>query len=603
MVATESRRTGISVVGNIPWGTHFCHFYETEEDLLDILIPYISTGLESNEFCMWLVSAPGNVEGARNVLRRAVPEADQHLAARDIEIVPCSQWFGADGTFDLQLVSNDWQENLAQALARGYAGMRVMGNSTWLTEDDWKDFLRFEKELDKLIAGQRITLSCTYPLATSRANQVFDVARTHRFAIAKRNGAWVMVETPELEQAKAEIKQRNEELEQRVVERTRELAIANEELRREFIERIRAEEEQKENQRQYESLVQSIDGIVWEIDDVQSCEFTFVSRQAERLLGYPLDRWLGEPKFWREHLHPDDRKWAFDFCRQATARKKSHQFEYRMIAADGRVVWLRDIVAVNVRDDNSVRLSGVMVDITESKHVEAQLKNSNEKLRALSASLQSAREAEGTRIAREIHDELGSTLTSLRWELESFDKLISAPGKESQLGGLREKVAGVLGLTDTMISSVRRIASELRPSVLDDLGLMEAIEWETQHFQTRTGIICHCVYPQEEIDLGQEQSTAVFRILQESLTNILRHAQATKIEISTSAGETGAFVLTISDNGRGITEDEKSGSQSLGLLGMRERAHLVGGSIDITGVAGKGTTVTVRVPTPGAASN
>ena len=154
---------------------------------------------------------------------------------------------------------------------------------------------------------------------------------------------------------------------------------------------------------------------------------------------------------------------------------------------------------------------------------EAQLKISNEKLRALSASLLSAREAEGTRIAREIHDELGSTLTGLRWELESFDDLISsAPGEKSPPGELREKVAGMLRLTDTTISSVRRIASELRPSVLDDLGLMEAIEWETQRFQTRTGVVCSCVFPPEEISLGQDQTTAVFRILQEALTNILR---------------------------------------------------------------------------------
>ena len=738
MVATELRKTGISVVGDIPWGTHFCHFYETEKDLLDILIPYLATGLENNEFCMWVVSVPGNVEGARNVLSRAVPEAARHLAAGDIEIVPLSHWSRADETLDVQRVSNDWREKLAQVLAGGYAGMRVVGNAAWLTEDDWKDFLRYEKVLNELIANQRIILSCTYPLATSRADEVFDMARTHQFAVAKRNGVWEMVETPELKGAKAQIRRQNEELERRVVERTREIAAANEELRREIIERTRAEEAQRENQQQYESLVHTIDGIVWEIDDPQGFEFTFVSKQAERLLGYPSEQWLGEPNFWIEHLHPDDRGWVIDYCRQCTARRESHQFECRMIAADGQVVWLRDIVTVNVSDNNSVRLSGVMVDITANKGAEAlnrtllhdlaervkeltalheaalflhqegsllpevlrelaalllpafhypevaatriclgqveaatpqfvesptglradfttvdgqpgsieavyfedrppaagevglslsekqtfvamfadllrtfydrrwgeaQLKISNEKLRALSASLLSAREAEGTRIAREIHDELGSTLTGLRWELESFDDLISsAPGEKSPPGELREKVAGMLRLTDTTISSVRRIASELRPSVLDDLGLMEAIEWETQRFQTRTGVVCSCVFPPEEISLGQDQTTAVFRILQEALTNILRHARATEIEISLSV-ETGALVLHISDNGKGITEEEQAGTHSLGLLGMRERAHLVGGSLEIKGVAEKGTTVTIRVPTPGVARN
>ncbi len=207
--------------------------------------------------------------------------------------------------------------------------------------------------------------------------------------------------------------------------------------------------------------------------------------------------------------------------------------------------------------------------------------------------MQSAREEEGTRIARELHDELGGALTSLKWDLEGFEKVISESKEQSQLQGLREKIEGMLRLSETTISAVRRISSELRPSVLDDLGLAVAIEWQARQFQARTGIICH--YEVENLDLDREQSTAIFRILQEALTNILRHAQATRVEIAIKE-ESGEIVLTVSDNGRGITEGEKSRLQSLGLLGMRERAHLIGGEIDIIGVDGGGTVVTVRVP-------
>jgi signal transduction histidine kinase len=156
----------------------------------------------------------------------------------------------------------------------------------------------------------------------------------------------------------------------------------------------------------------------------------------------------------------------------------------------------------------------------------------------------------------------------------------------------------MIRLTDTTIGAVRRISAELRPSVLDDLGLVAAIEWQSEQFQARTGIICRCDCSLENLDLSREQSTAVFRILQEALTNILRHAQATSVDITTKA-EAGEFVLAIIDNGRGISENEKSGSQSLGLLGMQERAHLIGGKINITGVEGEGTVITVRVPIPG----
>ncbi|HYY58133.1 MAG TPA: MHYT domain-containing protein [Pyrinomonadaceae bacterium] len=237
-------------------------------------------------------------------------------------------------------------------------------------------------------------------------------------------------------------------------------------------------------------------------------------------------------------------------------------------------------------------------DITELKRAEEHLRATSEQLRALSASLESAREEEGTRIAREIHDELGAALSSLRWDLEEVNEVISESAEPSQLAALREKISAMLRLTDATVNTVRRIASELRPLALDDLGLVEAIEWQARQFQERTGIIFNCVCPRDNLDLSREQSTAVFRIFQEALTNVLRHARADRVDI-TMKEEDGELVLKISDNGRGITEEEKSGQRTLGLLGMRERAHLAGGKVEITGVEGEGTVLTVRIPISG----
>ncbi len=153
-------------------------------------------------------------------------------------------------------------------------------------------------------------------------------------------------------------------------------------------------------------------------------------------------------------------------------------------------------------------------------------------------------------------------------------------------------------LTDTTINTVRRISSEMRPIALDVLGLIEAIEWQARQFQDRTGIIVQFDCTLENIDLSLEQSTAVFRIFQEGLTNILRHAEATRVNIQMGQ-EDREFILTINDNGRGITDDEKSGQRTLGLLGMRERANLIGGKIDITGFEDQGTVVTLRIPFSG----
>jgi signal transduction histidine kinase len=275
---------------------------------------------------------------------------------------------------------------------------------------------------------------------------------------------------------------------------------------------------------------------------------------------------------------------------------EGYEEEMRLRRADGKYRWFL-VRTVPLRDEqgNLVKWYGVSTDIEDRKRAEAQLNATTAQLRALSASLQSAREEEATRIAREIHDELGGALTSLKWDLESFDRVISESREQSQLEVLRGKIEGMLRLSETTISAVRRISSELRPSVLDDLGLAEAIEWQTRQFQDRTGIIAHCDYTLENVHLNQEQSTAVFRIFQEALTNVLRHAQATRVAIAMKE-ETGRFVLTVTDNGRGITEDDKSRLQSLGLLGMRERADLIGAEIDVAGLEAQGTVVTVRVP-------
>jgi C4-dicarboxylate-specific signal transduction histidine kinase len=241
-MTTEMRKSGIDVVGDMPWGTHVCLFYETKEDLLDTLVSYCKAGLESQEFCLWVVAEPVSEEEARHALQRVVPDLDRYLADHSIDIVSAGDWYLQGGTFDLKRVMDGWHERLALSLARGYAGVRVTGDTAWLEKKDWKDFCEYEETLNESIANQRLAVLCTYPLAACGAAEILDVARTHQFVIAKRRESWEIIETPGLKQAKAEIKRINEELEQRVVERTSQLTAVNEELRKEILERKRAEE-------------------------------------------------------------------------------------------------------------------------------------------------------------------------------------------------------------------------------------------------------------------------------------------------------------------------------------------------------------------------
>lgn len=245
---TQLRKTGIGVLGDVPWGTHFFMFYETKEDLLDTLVPYFKAGLETGELCLWVVSEPLTEEEATNALHKAVSEFERYLADRSIEITGARRFYFPNDDLDLQWTIRTWAEKTDSALARGYAGFRMSANTAWLDRKDWKAFCDYESEVNDSIGNWRMTALCTYPLAGSTAAEMLDVTRTHQFAVARRNKNWEVVETSQLKQAKSEIKKLNDELELRVMDRTRQLAAVNDEMRKEMIERQRAEEALQEAQ-------------------------------------------------------------------------------------------------------------------------------------------------------------------------------------------------------------------------------------------------------------------------------------------------------------------------------------------------------------------
>ena len=236
---------------------------------------------------------------------------------------------------------------------------------------------------------------------------------------------------------------------------------------------------------------------------------------------------------------------------------------------------------------------GIQRDITDRHLAAAEIAQSREELRALAARLESVREEERTRIARELHDELGQALTGLKLDLAWIERRLSRHSQPE----VADRCASVLGRLDDVMIAVRRIITELRPSVLDQLGLPDAIEWQAQDFASRTGL---------ELELDIQCSgpappgaiaSAVFRMLQEALTNIAKHARASHVRVTLGI-EGEILSLDVSDDGRGISRDEMRGSHSLGLLGLRERAIALGGSVNVFREAKSGTTVSLRLPLP-----
>jgi signal transduction histidine kinase len=219
-----------------------------------------------------------------------------------------------------------------------------------------------------------------------------------------------------------------------------------------------------------------------------------------------------------------------------------------------------------------------------------QLRNSRVQLLLLARHEQLRREEDRARMAREVHDELGQALTGIKMDLAWLQKHTGSEQK-----GLLRKYRDMSELVDTTIQSVRRIATELRLGILDDLGLVPAMEWQAQDFEQRSGIRCTFTSSLEKVALGAGETSALYRILQEALTNVARHASATRVDVSLEE-EQDCVCLRIQDNGRGVTEGEVNGPESFGLLGMRERALLYSGDFSIQGTPGQGTTVAIRLP-------
>jgi PAS domain S-box-containing protein len=724
-MATNLRKTGISVVGDTPWGTHFCHFYETKQDLLDTLVPYFKAGLESNEFCLWVISNSDLItaEEAKEALAGAVPDLDRHLAAGNIEILNERDWYLDKDVLDLERVRRAWDARLKEALARGYDGLRASADTFWLRAEEWKGFSAYEKQINDWITDQRMTVMCTYPLAKSGAAAVFDLAQNHQFVISRRKGEWEIVNSLELIEARAEISRLNEamqtireprpqppailmygvavlsasaalllalwmrmELGQQSTpivalflcavmlsawfggigpgllasalallsieyffatpinsfavnmrevprmlifglssllvgflsiaqrskteslrrardvldETVQELKRSNKSLRTENSERKHAEELLHAKEQEFRAIVENAPDQIIRYDRefrrlyVNPAVARFYDVPAETLMGKPLGSGLWEAGF-------DVEKKELARVRERIASVfntgESSDFELTWTTPAGPSYFSIRFFPELDLNGKVVNVLGISRDISERMGAEERIRATSEQLRALSASLQSAREEEAVRIAREIHDELGSALTSLKMNLELIRRDGPPANNEAELAGFQEKIRTMMQLIDDTVDVVRRISSELRPSVLDDIGLIAAIRWQAQQFEDRSGIACHYDFRLKTLEANPRQSTAIFRVFQEALTNVVRHAQASSIDI-TLEKDADDLVLTISDNGRGITDSEKTSRQSLGLLGMQERINLIGGSINVIGIEGKGTSITVRVPLP-----
>ena len=359
-------------------------------------------------------------------------------------------------------------------------------------------------------------------------------------------------------------------------------------------ERKRVEEELVQSEERYRSIFENaVEGI---FQTTLDGKYVAVNPALARMYGYdsPEDM-ISAITDIASQLYVDPGR-RDEFIRLMQAQEEVTGFEALVYRKDGRFIWISENVRTR-RDQAGVLIGyeGTVEHITERKLAEERLRATLEEVRMLSGRLATVEEEERTRIARELHDELGVGLTCLKIDLSRLATIVGDGVSADARANLDDKVRSMVEQVDNTIAAVQRLVTQLRPALLDNLGLVAAIEWQCHDFQKRTGIPCTCVTSADDIAMEPERATALFRICQEALTNTARHAQATAVTIKLES-HNDSLQLVVADNGVGIPNTKVSDRRSLGLLGMKERAALFGGEVTIQGHPDKGTTVKACLP-------
>ena len=344
-------------------------------------------------------------------------------------------------------------------------------------------------------------------------------------------------------------------------------------------------------QQLFHRLVENAQDVVYRYRVTHPRGFDYINSACLPIMGHRPEEFYADPDLALNCAHPDDRG-LVSAVLENDPRKLRLAVQLRWIHPDGKVVWAdHRRVPILDRRGRLVAIEGVGRDITKSLNTQNRLRKSEEQLRRLAASLRSAREAERARLSRELHDELGQLLTSFKMDLSRTVRDLIPLGLPVEM---IDRMQSMVGNIDVATETVRRLATNLRPPALDHLGLAAAIELEAAAVARRTGLRCRVTGALRNAGTP-EQSTAVFRIVQEALMNVVRHAGASAVRI-VMRETPGNMSVKVHDNGRGITGSELDDPASIGLLGMRERAELIGGQLLITAKRGKGTAILIVAP-------
>ncbi|HUS72722.1 MAG TPA: MEDS domain-containing protein, partial [Sedimentisphaerales bacterium] len=474
------RKTAINIIGDVPWGTHFCQFYQTKEDMIDILVPYFKAGLENNEFCMWITSEPLHVEDAKRALKEKVNNLDDYIQRGHIEILDFGQWYTKSGRFDSDRVLRAWVEKEKLALERGFDGLRLTGNTFWLEKKDWKDFTDYEAAVNSVIGKHRMLAICTYCLDKCTASEIMDVVSNHQFAVIKREGKWEIIESTEYKKTIEELRQ--SEARYRVVVED-----------------------------QTELIVRWLPGGV--ITFVNDAYCSYFGKSRQELIGHsfmPLIPYEDREKV-KRHFDSLDRE------------NPVTTHEHRVVDSNGEIRWQQwtNRVLFDERG-NLVEYQSVGRDITEHKQAEEALRESEDKYHAIFAqaadSIVLIDPENGALVDfnDRAHESLGYTRQELRrLKIPDFDVIESADKVAKHIEKIVRQGTDLFETKHrTKSGEIRDILASSRAISIGGRDFVQSI-WRdiTEHKQAEEALRIHDLRLQALLDLNKMTTASQQQIL------------------------------------------------------------------------------------------
>lgn len=579
----ELRSSGIEVLGELPWGSHFCNFFESKEDLLQILVPYFKAGLLNNEYCLWITSDPVSVEDAYDALRNEIHDFDDYQKNQQIIILSHTDWYLKDQTFVPDIVINGWYEQLNMSLTKGFDGMRVSGNEAWLDRDMWRNFIDYERSLNDSLKEHRMIVLCTYPLDKCDAHAVFDVSQVHEIALSKRKGNWEIVEVPAIKKTKSQLASDKKELEEKVTERTKELSLINTKLIQEIEQHKRTRDVLLRTEARLRTVFDATDTAYLLLEpDLSILLFNQRASDYVRKV-FSWDLKTGDNI--QDFLTPDRKLLLADRVQRAV-KGEQIRFETRYDLENKLFFWY-DIRLFPVPNDEKGIFGHVLActDITERKQLEIQLeKERMEKHLEITDAVITAEENERQEIGRELHDNIQQILASARLFLSMVNKENS-----SEPASLYQQQTDQLILS--AINEIRDLSHSMITPFMEKTTLKEAIEKVIYNITSTSEININLeTAGLDEKLLSEKLRLTVYRIIQEQFSNILKYAKASAVSLDI-VQDHEKLTLTIQDNGIGFDMSKKA--TGIGLMNMKARASLFNGEVTIRSSPGQGFALSV----------